>query len=57
MPETITVATDSERVTVRGVARTDWTHDGTLELFDADDTAIAEFPTARYAVVADKLDG
>ena len=57
MPETITVATaDGERIDVSGVARTDWTHDGTLELFDADDVAIGEFPDARWTAVAEKVE-
>ena len=57
MPETITVATaDGERIDVSGVARTDRTHDGTLELFDTDDVAIGEFPDARWTAVAEKVE-
>jgi hypothetical protein len=50
MSEPVTVATAAgDRVTVTGVAYTNWTHDGTLELFDSDDTVIAEFPGARWS--------
>lgn len=55
MPEAITVATGTERVTVDAVARTEWRHDGTLVLLDGDDREIAEFPDAEWATVADHV--
>ena len=55
--EPVTVATgDGERVTVTGVAYTDRTHDGTLELYDSDDTVIAEFPEARWSGHAEHVE-
>ena len=57
MPEPVTVATAAgDRVTVTGVAYTDWTHDGTLRLYDADDTVIAEFPEARWSGHAEHVE-
>jgi len=57
MSEPVTVATAAgDRVTVTGVAYTDRTHDGTLRLYDADDTVIAEFPNARWSTHADHVE-
>ena len=57
MSEPVTVATAAgDRVTVTGVAYTDRTHDGTLELYDADDTVIAEFPEARWTIHAEHIE-
>jgi hypothetical protein len=57
MPEPVTVATAAgDRVTVTGVAYTDRTHDGTLRLYDADDTVIAEFPEARWSGHAEHVE-
>ncbi|MFQ3285487.1 hypothetical protein [Natronomonas sp.] len=56
MSEPVTVATAAgDRVTVTGVAYTDRTHDGTLRLYDADDTVIAEFPEARWTIHAEHV--
>lgn len=51
---TIIVATDTERVPVEA-DRTEWTHDGTLVCY-ADGQAIAEFPSAAWAVREDNLE-
>ena len=53
--EPLTVATGDDRVTVRA-ARTEWDHDGTLTLFDADDVAIAEFPGAEWCAHAERVE-
>ena len=53
--EPLTVATGDDRVTVRA-ARTEWDHDGTLTLYDADDVAIAEFPDACWCAHAERVE-
>jgi hypothetical protein len=55
MARTLVVKTADGRVPVDDVTKTNWTHDGTLEVLDSDGDVIGEFPTAEWAVVADNL--